>query len=217
MQASTWEGGIREPALVHWPGKIAAGITSWALATTYDIPITIAALAGASLPSDGRAYDGRDLTATLFHDEPSPHKCIFHWHDSNLIHDGRGLAAVRCGEYKAHFSTQADYATEANNGLKPWPVGVHDPPLLFNIKIDPSETNEIHPHSDVYTKQLAKISAAKIKHLESIRPVCSQDRPPCGGNNISLAVCADPHSKNKYPQWPRCTITPAAWSAKTCV
>lgn len=51
-------GGIREPALVRWPGRVAAGATSWALAATYDIPVTILSLAGGKLADDGRAFDG---------------------------------------------------------------------------------------------------------------------------------------------------------------
>jgi arylsulfatase A-like enzyme len=31
------EGGIREPAMVRWPGHVRAGATSFAIAATYDI------------------------------------------------------------------------------------------------------------------------------------------------------------------------------------
>ncbi len=62
------------------------------------------------------------------------------------------------------------------------------------------------------------INDAREQHLKSIAPVCSQNYAnQCGGNNISLAVCSDPNSKTKYPQWPACTITPSAWGAKSCV
>ena len=202
---------------MRWPGHVAAGATSWALAATYDIPITVVALAGATLPSDGRVFDGVDLTAVLLHGVPSPRNCVFHWHDSSLQKGGEGLSAVHCGDFKAHFSTQGDYAKEARQGKTPWPVGKQDPPLLFNLTADASETVNIDPSSAAYTEQMNIIRAARKLHLASIVPVCSQDRLPCGGSNISFAVCGDRDSKAKYPEWPECTITPAAWGAKSCV
>jgi arylsulfatase A len=223
-KASNWEGGVREPGLVHWPGHIAAGAISWALVATYDIPVTVIALAGGQLPDD-RVFDGRDLTATLLHGAPSPRTCIFHWHDSggySGVSNGgqQGLSAVRCGDYKAHFSTQNDFAHEANRG-KSWPVGTQNPPLLFNLRKSPSETDNIDPTSAEYRLQMKLINDARQQHLQSITPVCSQNyevaRGGCGGNNISYAVCGDRQSKSKYPQWPECTISPAAWGAKSCV
>ena len=50
-KTTTWEGGIREPGLIHWPGKILPGV-SQAVVATYDIFATALALAGAPLPSD---------------------------------------------------------------------------------------------------------------------------------------------------------------------
>merc|ERR1719198_1827767 len=63
-KASTWEGGIREPGIVRWPGKVPAGAISTELATTPDIFATAVALAGAELPQD-RVIDGRDLSGVL--------------------------------------------------------------------------------------------------------------------------------------------------------
>ena len=76
-----------------------------------------------------------DLTETLLHGAPSPRQCTFHWHDSKLTDDGSGLAAVRCGDHKAHFYTQGDYAI-AGGRSKTWGKGgKQDPPLLFNLTV----------------------------------------------------------------------------------
>lgn len=210
-KASNWEGGVREPAFVRWPGHVAAGATSWALATTYDIFPTALSLAGGKLPAD-RVIDGRDLTDVLLYGKASPHKCLFHWHDSSS--DG-GISAIRCGDYKVHYFTQDDFAIEANRS-KSWPTGKQDPPLMFNIRQDPSETHTVHHSSNEYKKHIAIINAAKVEHLATIVPVCSQDKAPCGGNNRSYAVCGDQNSQAKYPQWPACTTTPANWEKKLC-
>merc|ERR1719171_2201475 len=49
-KSTTWEGGIREPGIARWPGKIPAGSISTAMVATYDIFATVLSLAGADLP-----------------------------------------------------------------------------------------------------------------------------------------------------------------------
>ena len=56
-KGSTWEGGMREPALVWWPGTIPAGTTSDHLCTTMDLLPTFAALVGTGIPNK-RTIDG---------------------------------------------------------------------------------------------------------------------------------------------------------------
>jgi arylsulfatase A len=180
-----------------------------------DIYPTVLSLAGGVLPTD-RIFDGKDLSSMLLSGGGSPHKCIFHWHDSELKQDGKGLSAVRCGDIKAHFYTQGDYAKQANRS-KAWPVGKQDPPLLFNLTADATETENIDPKSVEYAVLLGEITSARDEHVASIVPVCSQDIGPCGGQDASYAVCGDPNSTAKYPQWPRCTISPENWAAKPCI
>ena len=112
-----WEGGVREPGIVHWPGTILPRIESEPVAT-YDIYPTILKLAGADIPTD-RTLDGKDMMPLLLHPgTKSPHtsSCIFYWKgcssnqycgtldESPLLNKKNpGLWAVRCGAYKTHF------------------------------------------------------------------------------------------------------------------
>ena len=50
-----------------------------------------------------------------------------------------GLWSVRCDDYKAHWVT-------THNGS----VVIQDPPLLYNINMDPSELHPIWPNNDQY-------------------------------------------------------------------
>jgi arylsulfatase A-like enzyme len=59
-----WEGGIRVPAFVRWPGKIKPGTTTQQVATTMDWTATILSLAGAASRPD-TPLDGMDLTPVL--------------------------------------------------------------------------------------------------------------------------------------------------------
>ncbi|CAJ0965598.1 unnamed protein product, partial [Ranitomeya imitator] len=65
-KSTTYEGGLREPAIMYWEGKIKPGVTS-ELASTLDILPTIASLAGAPLPKV--PLDGYDLSELLFSGE----------------------------------------------------------------------------------------------------------------------------------------------------
>ena len=63
-KGSTWEGGMREPTIAWWPGKIAPGTSSDAVAGTIDLLPTAVALAGGSVP-DQPVIDGRDISPLL--------------------------------------------------------------------------------------------------------------------------------------------------------
>ena len=86
--------------------------------------------------------------------------------------------------YKVHYATQPDFAdAAAGRGGKSWPTGTHDPPLMFNIRADPSETKQINPKSAEFAQNLATVNAARAAHLASIIPVCSQNKAnACGGS-----------------------------------
>jgi hypothetical protein len=73
------------------------------------------------------------------------------------------LMAVRMGPWKAHFLTQTGYG-------QPQPEK-HDPPLLFNLEIDPGENyNVAAKHPEV----LAEINALVGKHKAGMKPAPSQ-------------------------------------------
>ena len=69
-----WEAGHRMPALMHWPGHIAPGVTA-ALVSSLDVLPTFLALAGVPLPTD-RSYDGIDISHVLFDKATITHDAI---------------------------------------------------------------------------------------------------------------------------------------------
>ncbi len=154
-KGSTWEGGMREPAIAWWPETIAAGRTTAEIASTLDLLATVARLADVPLPSE-RTLDSLDLGDLLLGKGGSPRQSMFYYR-------GRKLMAVRCGPWKAHFMTQKGYG-QAN-------PETHDPPLLFHLENDPSERfNLADKHSDV----VAKIREMAAQHSASFTPPPSQ-------------------------------------------
>jgi arylsulfatase A len=86
-----WEGGIRVPCLVRWPGVLPAGTVCREPLFSCDLFPMIALAAGGRVPED-RVIDGRDPTTTLAGKASSPHETIFFQYGS--------YSAVRSGRYK---------------------------------------------------------------------------------------------------------------------
>jgi arylsulfatase A len=93
---TTWEGGLREPCIMHWTGRIPAGIVCREPAMTIDLLPTIAKLAGAELPS--HKIDGLDIWPLMAGEQGA--KCP---HDVYYFYVGRELQAVGSGRWKLHF------------------------------------------------------------------------------------------------------------------
>ena len=210
---TTWEGGVREPGLISWPGVIPGGRISPAVVATYDIFATVLKLARVPLPSD-RAIDGKDLSDILFNgNETSPHECIYHWKGAPGLNCPKahpacpGLWAVRCGAYKLHWVTMDSIGEHKFS-----PV-FHNPPLIFQLEHDPSEAYPIAANSSEYVQARRMIEAAAATHKASVLPVPNQAGL---GMDSKLKVCCDPNSKSKYPLLPECTCDPDNWHAFVC-
>jgi arylsulfatase A-like enzyme len=159
----TWDGGMRVPGIVWWPGTIPAGRTELGLATTMDILPTSIRMAGGDLPTD-RVLDGHDLTGLLRGEAPSPRAEV-------LFYRGTRLMAIRKGPWKAHFITQGSYAGNTQ-------PQVHDPPLLFQLDVDPSEKWNV---AERYPEVIAELKAAAESHQAAVEPVPSQLEIPLAG------------------------------------
>jgi arylsulfatase A len=84
-----YEGGIRVPCIVRWPGRIRPGTVCREPLVSMDLFALALRAAGAELPRD-RVIDGRDPTATLAGEAPSPHPFLcFQWGDRSAIRNGR--------------------------------------------------------------------------------------------------------------------------------
>ncbi len=146
----TWEGGMREPCIAWWPGKIKPGTVNTELASTMDIFATSLALAGIPLPSD-RIVDGVDMSPMLTGQGAGKRTDMF-------FYRGDQLFAVRKGSFKAHFVTQGAYGGQKRLA--------HNPPLLYNLDHDPSEKYNIakaHPEVIADIRKVVEAHQAKMK------------------------------------------------------
>jgi arylsulfatase A-like enzyme len=153
-KGSTFEGGMREPAIFWWPGKLEHKVVM-DLGSTLDLFPTICSLTGIEVPAD-RLYDGVDLSPTLTGTAGGIRKEMFFYRDTVVF-------AVRFGVYKAHFRTQAGYG-EAK-------AIEHDPPLLYNLNTDPSEKYNM---ADQHPEIINEIKALLVEHENNVVPVMNQ-------------------------------------------
>ncbi|MFN3160692.1 MAG: sulfatase [Rubinisphaera brasiliensis] len=153
-KGTSWEGGVRVPCIMRWPGKIPAGTSCDELAATIDIFPTVAALADAPLPE--HTIDGKDIRSLMFE---SP--CAKTPHDVYYFYWGSRLEAIRSGDWKLHFPHNYRSLTgEPGQDGKPagYTQGKTDL-ALFNLKSDPGEQNDVkadHPQVVARLKALAE-------------------------------------------------------------
>ncbi|XP_073435406.1 arylsulfatase A [Dendrobates tinctorius] len=199
-KSTTYEGGLREPAIMYWEGKIKPGVTS-ELASTLDILPTIASLAGAPLPKV--PLDGYDLSKFLFSGEKSPRNTFYYYPSS--IDPRRGIHALRMGKYKAHFYTQGAFHSETTPDPDCHATALlkeHNPPLLFDLETDPAENyNLLDPDIPEELKQIVQeIQKERERFLKSMTCAKSEINK---GTDPSLRPCCNPQCSPK-PSCCRC-------------
>jgi arylsulfatase A-like enzyme len=150
-KGSTNEGGMREPTVIRWPGRIPAGKPNDELMTAMDLLPTFARLAGAKVPDD-RVIDGKDIWPTLTGKAGTPHETFFY-------HGGNTLRAVRSGKWKLHV----------NKGK---------PVQLFDLETDIGERkNLIKAHPDVVKRLQAHLTEFARDIAENSRPAAFVENP----------------------------------------
>lgn len=155
-KGSTFEGGMREPFIAWWPGKVPAGKTVHDIVSTLDLLPTIITLAGGKPPAD-RELDGADISPVLFGTGKSRRDMMY-------FYRGVELYALRKGKFKAHFITEEAYGKNTNRTE-------HNPPLLFNLDEDPSEKFDVSKSHPEVIKEIQKLAD---EHKKTVKPVENQ-------------------------------------------
>lgn len=123
---TTFEGGVRVPCLVRWPGRVKANTANDGMMFIADWYSTFITLAGAS-HKQAQHVDALDMSAMLFDGASSPR--------DEIIYEVAGsvrLPTIRSGDYKLMGD------------------------MLYNIKTDPGETTDIASQHPEIVKRLSK-------------------------------------------------------------
>ena len=156
-KVSTFEGGVRVPTILWGPGRVPAGTSCDAIATTMDIMPTLAALSGAAVPAD-RVIDGQDISH-LFHGEfekADPEKAYFYY---LRVH----LQAVRQGKWKLHLPRDAEPIGAAPFSRNPH-IGPVDrvgftEPFLVDLENDLGETRNVASRHPAVVQRLLSLAS----------------------------------------------------------
>jgi len=153
-KGDTWEGGMREPFIAKWPGRIPAGRISTQVASVLDFFPTLVTLAGGEIPID-RPIDGVNIMPALEGKE-MPERTIFYYSSDHLD-------AVRKGKWKIHFRyydhSKGGYVV-ARNWVTP------DKPLLFDLHADPSERFDVAAKYPDVVRDLKETAQKYKKEIE---------------------------------------------------
>jgi arylsulfatase A-like enzyme len=144
-KGTTWEGGMREPTIAWWPGKIAAGSACDAPMSEVDVLPTLAKLAGGEVPAS-RKIDGKDIWPLLAgQTKTSPHEALFYF-----LH--LRLEAVRSGPWKLAIAPQGTGMREgAAEPVK------HTGPRLYNLDTDIGELTDVAVQNPDVVARLQKL------------------------------------------------------------
>jgi len=133
-KGTTWEGGMRVPCLVRWPGKIEAGVSVNEVTSSIDLYPTLCRIAEAT---DERLHpiDGLDLSGLFLGESVDLGARPF------LYFNKSDLEAVRVGRWKLHF---------AKSGIEKI--------RLFDLIDDPSEQNDLSVSHGAVVVELTSVA-----------------------------------------------------------
>jgi arylsulfatase len=181
-KGTTFEGGVRVPCIMKWPGRIPAGKVCNQMATTMDFLPTFVKLAGANLPE--KTIDGKDIWP-LISAKPgskSPYDAFFYY-------SVWGLEAVRSGKWKLHVPHDYRYPEEIGRGGKMGKyTHKHINTSLYNLENDIGEQNDV-------SKENPEVVDSLLKLIEEMRRNLGDSYTNMEGNNRRLPGKITPESE----------------------
>jgi arylsulfatase len=159
-KGTTWEGGVRVPAVVRWPGKIPAGSASNGIQSHEDLYVTLAAAAGAANIKE-ELLEGKKIGEMTYKVHLDGYNNLDHWmgkteksaRNRYFYYDESDLTGLRVGDWKMSFAIKED-------GLW-WDQLVYPRvPYLFNLRMDPME--RFDPLSPEWGYMARKLFAEKM-------------------------------------------------------
>ncbi len=174
-KGSAYEGGVRVPWVVRWPGQVEPGSASDEPVISHDLYPTLLAAAGLEAP-EGHAVDGRDLRPLLRGESPGEARPLV-WHMPHFwgVH-GPGIqpySAVRLGDLKLLFFQGAGRLE------------------LFDVVQDPGEEKDLAGERPEDLRRLAGLLAAELERRGAQPPLLRVGEAPAVPARGVLEVLAE--------------------------
>jgi arylsulfatase A-like enzyme len=152
---TVWEGGIRVPAIVRWPGRIPAGKVSDQVGITMDLTASILAITGTRVPAEAR-LEGMNLFPVWEGNSPEIERTLF-WRS---VAGNRRQTAVRRGDWKVLVDGSHTY--------------------VFNLRTDVSEHGDLANRRQDVAQALQPLLAAWERDVDA-EAATNQVAPSSGG------------------------------------
>lgn len=157
-----WDGGLKVPFMVKWPGKIPAGTICHNLSTTMDLLPTIVNLCSAKMPT--QTIDGVNIRDLFFaKKEADPRKEFVYYYDKN------NLKAVRDKRWKLVFPSRSQtYHTPATIGNDGFPGKYATDTVhlaLYDLSVDPGEDRDVKDQHPEIVQQLTTVANRYRKEI----------------------------------------------------
>ncbi len=146
MKMTSWDGGLRVPCIIRFPGKIKPGMVSDELVTNMDLYPTFTKLAGANLP--GVKIDGKDMMPLLTgQTDESAHEAFFYYKYTHLdaVRDDRFKLVLAKPEKPSDIGWYGRLQEEIKE------------PMLIDLKNDMGETTDVSGKYPEVVKRLEKL------------------------------------------------------------
>jgi arylsulfatase len=166
-KGTTFEGGVRVPFIVRWPGVVKAGSETDALAANIDIVPTL--LAATEAPAPKNEIDGVSFLSVLKEGKSSARESFAYYY-------GDRLEAVRKGKWKLHlphaYRSYVDMIPAERDG---YPAKTHQRQIglsLYDLDKDPGEKEDLATAQPEVVKELQALADSERKRLDAgKRPV----------------------------------------------
>ena len=166
-KGTTFEGGVRVPFIVRWPGVVKPGGETDALAANIDIVPTLLEAAKAASPKN--EIDGVSILPVLKEGKVSPRKTFAYYY-------GDRLEAVRKGKWKLHLPhAYRSYVDMIPAEVDGYPAKTHQRQIglsLYDLDRDPGEKEDLSAAQPEMVKELQALAESERKLLDAgKRPV----------------------------------------------
>ena len=157
-----FEGSLRVPFAVRWPGRIPAGTASDEIVHEMDLFPTFAKLAGGKVPTD-RIVDGVDVSPFLLGERTKSGR------EAVIVYMGNEVFGVKWRNWKVNFKEQDTVFSETRS---------YGTPRVYNLLTDPGEReNVLFPHTWV-TKGALTHLADHVQSLKASPPIPPGTKDP---------------------------------------
>jgi len=137
-KGDAWEGGMREPCIMRWPGTIPSNSVSSALCAAMDMLPTFTAMSGGTLPTN--TIDGHDISDIMTGASTNSHYSAFYYYGIDKY-----LYAVRSGKWKLFLRIGEEYNSTLVDAL-------------YDLSTDIDESNNVYSSNPTVVSNLTALA-----------------------------------------------------------